>query len=170
MKRFLTLLLCLALLSACGGRTPAPEEEMRQPFKLYYCADLTNEAATEAIGWEYRELGEQTWTPEELLRLYLRGPRSEGLSLPVPETLEIVDVALTDGILLLQTNDAVRELSGVRRTLAAACLTLTMTQLAEIDAVCVQVDGKELSGGWSGPWTAEDFQLTDTLTVAERGE
>lgn len=161
MKRLLALLLCMALLSACGGRETAPEESMLRPVRFYYCAELTDGSAEQAVAWEYRDLGEQEWSAEEVLRLYLRGPQSESLLLPVPEDLEVEQVELSDGVLMLQANDAVRELSGIRRTLAAACLTLTMTQLDGIDAVGVQVDGKELSGGWSGPWTAEDFQLTD---------
>lgn len=164
MRRLLAVLLCLVLLTACGGIGQAPEEAMVQPVLFYYCTDLNDQTNTAAIRPEYRDLGEKSLLPEEVLKLYAQGPQEEGLVLPLPEGIELQDAALNDGVLMLQVKHVSTELSGVQRPLAVACITLTMTQLQGVEAVCIQEDGQPLPDGWSGPWTADHFQLTNTST------
>lgn len=164
MRRLLVLLLCLVLLSACGGVGQTPEEAMVQPVLFYYCTDLKNQTNTTALRAEYRDLGEKRLLPEEVLELYLQGPQEEGLTLPLPEGIEVRSAVLEDGVLMLQIENMPAELTGIQRPLAAACVTLTMTQLQGVEAVCIQAEDVSLPDGWSGPWTAESFQLTDTST------
>ena len=76
-------------------------------------------------------------------------------------------MALTqeNGVLTLTFNDAFSSLSGVDLSLAAAALTMTLTQIDGVDGVSIHGRSAILSGDWQTVFTAEDFLFQDTALV-----
>lgn len=168
MKKLTALLLCMVLLfSGCAVPSASDTAAMAQPVRFYYpYASLAEQPFDSgAIGWELRDLGTAPLPVKEILEIYLQGPQQEDLVSPFPDDISIVYAALSDGRLTIRTNEAIKSLTGVSRSLAVACLVYTMTQFSTISSVQLLAGDQTLSGGWSGPWTQEDFVLTDDATT-----
>ena len=171
MKRWIALILAmlLSLLCACGKLEVLSPEEMQQPVRLYYCVseDVSFRGDDGSLGWEYYDLGAQRLSSGEVLERYLAGPYGGQLSSPFPADLQLNDVTLTDELLVIDCSDAIRELQGVERTIAAAALIRTMTQFAGIEAVQILCNGAALSNGWSDPMVPDQFLLEDDTATSD---
>lgn len=169
MKRWIVLALCLALLlSSCVVTQRSETERMEQAVKFYYCRDLTDgEADDQVIDWEYRDLGENNVSMKEMLKLYFQGPESQNLHNPFPTDLSVVYASMSEGRLLIRTDETLNRLTGVRRSIAAACLAMTVTQFPSISSVQILAGDRELTGDWSGRWTPEDFVLEDDSATSD---
>lgn len=128
-QRLLCLLLALAtFLGACAMTR---QEEIETPFVLYYPKQmqdgssvfLTQTASSDA----------QNMTPEELLAVYAQTEPPQGASPAIPRGWSL-STAEADGttVYLSFSGTAVGEL---RNSLAAACLTLTLTQLDSVERI-----------------------------------
>jgi len=165
MKRVVScLLLVVLLLTACS----ASRSEMLQPVKFYYgAADArSGEYGAEdgALFWELRDLGPVLLDAGEILGVYLQGPESPGLRAPVPKGTTVENVLLQDGTLTIEFSEELQQLSGVERTLAAACLVRTMTQFSDIDSVALYSGGRPFL---DGTLRMEDFLLLDDTATSD---
>lgn len=169
MKQWIALTLCLVLLlSACAVNQRTEIDRMDRAVKFYYCTDLTeDEADDQVIEWEYRDLGENNISMKEMLKLYFQGPESLNLYSPFPTGLSVVYASVSEGRLLIRTDETLNQLSGVQRSLAAACLTMTVTQFPTISSVQILSGDQELTGDWAGRWTPEDFVLEDDSATSD---
>lgn len=165
MKRLISCLLLLALLlTACR----ASQEKMQQPVKFYYgAADARSGAyGTEegALFWEVRDLGPVPLHAGQILDLYLQGPESSDLRSPFPKGTAVETVLLQDGTLTVELSEELQLLSGVERTLAAACLVRTMTQFSDIDSVVLYSGSRAFL---DGTLTMDDFLLLDDTATSD---
>jgi len=146
MRRFVIMLLCLcSVLTSCSF-IQKEEAQPIQPVEFYYCSVAhVYESSTGVLQAEVRDLGEETWSAEEILGLYFRGPQTESLTSPFPTDLRVEAVSLENGILYLSVNNALEQLSGIDLTVAVACIVKTMTQLPTVDKVEIRADGKMLN-------------------------
>ena len=157
------LLLALLLLTGCA----AVPEEMVNPVNFYLLTgDETDglERTGTALTAQTVDLGNCDITINEILDRYLE-TASSGAEPLFPEGLEYEDLTLENGILSVNFNDVFATLSGVDLSLAAAALTLTLTQIDGVDGVSIRSSGTILSGDWKEVFTAADFLLTDTSAV-----
>lgn len=164
MKKLTAFLLAMVLLfSGCAVPSAADTTAMAQPVRFYYPYAALDEQPFDsgAIGWELRDLGAASLPVKEILEFYLQGPQQEDLVSPFPDNVNVVYASLSDGRLTIRTNEAIKSLTGISRSLAVACLVYTMTQFSTISSVQLLSGDQTLSGGWSGPWTDDDFVLTD---------
>lgn len=185
-KRFYLILLCLAacLLSACAQQPPetlkeetpsgaqvidaAPSEEASLQFTatLYF-----RHGETELLRQETRQI---TMLPNEsreraLVSALLEGSRMAGSRPLFPEKTEVLSTQAQDGVIYVTFNealydrygdeDAAREDSILRRKLAMAALTATLTESGEYRAVQVLVRAEENVG--------RSMRLTDRFFWAE---
>ncbi len=172
MKRGVWLLLCALLLlqTACSAVSD-PRENMAQPVRFYYCFaqdDETYGGETGAMGWEWRDLGPEPMTASEILNLYLKGPQSQNLRSPFPADAVLDQAQVADGLLTVGLGEELLELTGVQRTLAAACLVYTMTQFADITGVQLTAGEATLSGVWGGVLKPESFLLEDDTATSDQ--
>ena len=144
MRRLLALVLCLLFLTACGNKQPDPDD-MTQPVRFYYCAlGIDGYGGVDgALSWELRDLGSETISMDELVKLYLQGPQNNGLYAPFPADTTIRHMKLDNGVLYLELS---ADLTGMERTLSAACLVSTMTQFEAVDAVNLTCSGVSNQG------------------------
>lgn len=138
----LSVLLLLGL-TACGYAYVQKEASADETVRLYYCsksyAELEEKLSekyygtdTGAMAFEKRNMKESERTVEQLLAQYLQGPETGGLYLPLRCAPEQVTWSVQDKILHMEFGRAAEALSGVEKTLAAACLVYTMTQLPDV--------------------------------------
>lgn len=166
MKRWFAVLLCAVLLLAgCSRSQEVSEADMEQPVKFYYCdVGEAYNAETGALAWELHDLGPERLPAAEILRLYLQGPEKNGLQSPFPADQTVKQTALNNGVLTVELGSEFNDLTGVERTLAAACLVQTMTQFVDIEAVALRCDG---DGVWEHALTMEDFLLADDTATSD---
>lgn len=165
MKKRIILLACLCLIAflcACHWTDAEKGSEMLQPVRFYY-ADVSEEYGKSigALGWELRELGPRKLTIEEVLRLYLQGPQSSELRAVLPRNVTVEQTALQDGVLTLTLGGGISDLSGIKRTVAAAGLVYTMEQFSDIDSVWIKSLDGALTDLFTVPLTKSDFLMFD---------
>ena len=164
MKRCILLLLCLLLLTGCS----TDREEMVRPVRFYYgyrnaqSGDYGAESG--ALGWELRDLGAELMSMQEVLQLYLQGPEDTQLRTPFPKGLLVEQVAVEDAVLVVSFDGDLQSLTGVDRTLAAACLVQTMTQFSGIDAVSVTCEGEPI---WTDLQSSDRYLLLDDTATSD---
>ena len=161
-RLFALLLVCLLLGGCARAQTRG---EMARPIDFYECAaDGTADygSAGGALRPVTVDLGRQTVTPQEVLNRYLRWSGGAEYVSPFPEELEGTALLRNNGILELRFNSAFSALSGASLTLAAAGLTLTLTQLDGVDGLRISANGAILSAQWPDVFTPESFLLADT--------
>lgn len=161
------LVLALLLLAGCGASVSV---EKTEPIDFYFCAAEETEQTIDferpsgALSVQTVDLGRQDLTIREILTQYLAFCRDGGYG-PFPEGLECMALTLENGVLTLTFNDAFSSLSGVDLSLAAAALTMTLTQIDGVDGVSIHGRSAILSGDWQTVFTAEDFLFQDTALV-----
>lgn len=161
------LVLALLLLAGCGASAGV---ELVNPINFYFCVETDGaenadfERPSGALSVQTFDLGRQDISIGEILTRYLAFCRDGGYG-PFPVGLEYTDLALEDGVLALTFNDAFSALSGVDLSLAAAALTMTLTQISGVDGVSIHGHSAILSGDWQEVFTADDFLLQDGSAV-----
>ncbi|MBR1607583.1 MAG: GerMN domain-containing protein [Clostridia bacterium] len=185
-KRFCLILLCLAalLLSACAQQPPESLKEETPPGAQVIEAAPQEEAALQFTATLYFRHGETgllrqesrqiTMLPNEsreraLISALLEGSRLAGSRPLFPERTEVLSTQAQDGVIYVTFNEALydrysdedtaREDSILRRQLAMAALTATLTESGEYRAVQVLVRAEENVG--------RSMRLTDRFFWAE---
>ena len=158
----LLLAACL-LLTACAVRKTEPYVN---PIFFYYCrADAEYGQDTGSLARELRDLGDPDITIPEILKLYFAGPSSDGLRSPFPEGLRCEDVAIESGVVTVHLSDEYSALTGVKLSLASACLTMTLSQISFVKGVQLRTDAGTLSNQGSEDFTVSDFLLQDDSAI-----
>lgn len=153
--------LALVLLAGCTAAI-AQRPQYINPIDFYYCRkDAVYGSETGALDYETTELGRNDMTVEEILALYFRGPISNTLRSPFPQGLACTGAELDGGVLTLHMNEVYSTLSGVELSLASACLTMTLTQIAFVDSVRVETPSALLSAQSGQTLSTERFVLFD---------
>lgn len=173
MRRMISLLLCaaLALLPGCAYAVTQAQADDEDSYTLYYMmADMESAAGGDAIGGEnmlLQELGDMGAEDAAayLMERLLAGPEGETLKSPFPAGTQLNSVELSKGHATVDLSFAYSALSGVALTIADYCITLTLTQLAEINSVSVTVRGQELAYRDKQRFSDQDVLLTSTEDV-----
>ena len=98
----------------------------------------------------------------QLTFYYRRADGTNGLVSLFPDGTICTGTKLQKGVLTLEMNEMYASLTGYARTLAAAGLTMTLTQLDSVDAVQIRTPSGALLGRASMRWTRDSFLLQDT--------
>ena len=151
--RLTAILLAVCMLCGCAVSVSIREPEELQ-LQAYYCAGETAAAGTGAL--VPRPLSVPDAQPAAVLRQYLTAPCEAGLALPDGLSGSCTFDSCEDGTLTLLLDENAPD--GLPATLAAACLTLTMTQLDEVERVRLVRTHRQTEV----TYTAEQFLLYDT--------
>ena len=160
MKKIICLLLCcISLLVFFGCAEEEPEVE--QGLCLYYpVAQRSYQPGSSAIGSEARALDEQT-ALDQILDVYFLGPEAEHLLPIFPSELRIVKTAIEDKTVYITVSSHMAELSGLKLTIACACLTLTTLELTGAETVVINAEDALLDGQKSITMDKNNLLLTD---------
>ena len=128
--RLLAVLLAVCFLCGCSASVylRSPEEPQIQ---FYYCVRESADAKTGALTATPASVPDSS--PAAVLQQYLIAPAEEGLALPDGLRGSCSFDSCEDGTLTLLLDENAPE--GLQASLAAACLTLTLTQLDGVDRV-----------------------------------
>ncbi len=167
MKKLMTLLLGIALLSAAGCGYLQREQETETPaYLLYYReADLNHAASGDALRAESVTLeGVDTEDTQAmaaaLVAKLLEGPADATLRSTIPAGTQLLSVTVERGQAVVDLSAAYGSLSGVNLTLADYAVTLTVSQLPEIFSVRITVRGQDLAYRSKQVFSAADVLLT----------
>lgn len=163
-------LLAVLTLTGCAyaARQSQPAENA---CALYYvAADLESAAGGDAVRAETVELEgfQELDAPdavERLTRELLRGPGDEMLKTPFPAGTQLISARLKNGRAVIDLTYPYSTLSGVSLTLADYCVTMTLTQLPEVQSVFITVRGQELAYRSKQVFTGEDVLLSSMEDV-----
>ena len=168
-KRLLLLpaILLLALLFGCK-RYAERKSEPIQPFLFYYRAVNTSFSDENGlIRPETRDLGNNSYSDEELFRLYLMGPTISSLSSPFPKDVELLGVDRSGSQITLQLRERYASMTGINSSIADVCLARTALQLEGVRKVRIRVEstgGQLLS---DRVFTENDLLLYDNGEFSE---
>ena len=120
--RLLAVLLAASMLCSCSAPV-YPRSTDEPQLQFYYC---TGEGADTGIGaLAARPVSVPDKRPDAVLQQYLTAPAGEGFSLPDGLSSSCAFDSCEDGTLTLLLDETAPE--GLPASLAAACLTLTLT-------------------------------------------
>lgn len=132
MKRMICIVLAI-LLFCTGCGFPAEEEET---VRFCYCRDSVNYGAEDGVlVWEERPLSGQSQDFESLLALYLQGPLSTDLTLPLPAGTSLVRVSRNGDDLTLTFSSKLSLVQGMDLTVLGLCISSTCFSLCDAGQV-----------------------------------
>lgn len=142
---FALILPLLLLLGACHLPWQRQEETVRTMDFYYLAAQSGGYGSTNsALETEPWVLEDGADTPENILQVYLQGPRQQGTASPFPVGLTGRALSLEHGLLTVEVSEEWSQLTGIGLELARACLVLTMTQVSSVEQVQICLpDGRE---------------------------
>ena len=162
MKRWICLLL-LAVLFLPGCEQ---QEEYLEPVNFYFVkSDVAYFMQEGVIAREVREAQGHRQDYEYLLKLYLAGPESSEVKRVFPKNVELVRLELVDGSAVVTLNDAVCRLTGLDLTIACACLTATICDIAGVSIVTIRAETQLLDGNKSITMSRDHILLQDSSTA-----
>ena len=158
MRRLPLILAALALLFVSCA---APREEAEADGYEVYYAVWPDEGGGDAIRARRTTLADDVPADtgalaEALLAQLLASPAQGGLRSPFPAGTKLQKVSVAGGRATVDLSEQYAQLSGIDRSVADCCVTLTLTQLTGINAVRVTVNGRELP-----------YRKTQLLTAAD---
>lgn len=144
MKKQILSLTLTGLLLGLGGCAHTSQTGAAGDYKVYFSA-LEDQNAAMAVGYETWEQPEDTQPVSGLLQALFQGPTTQDLTSPFPDGVRLLSWELLDeGCLHLDLSEQYGSLTGIELTVADACLTLTLCQVADVDSVYVTVEGSEI--------------------------
>ena len=121
------------------------DEQMRQTIvSLYFYNNETKELISEGRLIDARDLLENPY--QKLMELLIKGPENQSLSKTIPDGTKINKVELKGDILYVDlSNEFIENHPGGEEQECASVYSIvdTMTNLTEVNAVKILIDGKE---------------------------
>lgn len=171
MKKLIAAVFCAALL-LCGCADRYGESgTAERVYDLYFrVKDLAHSDGIDAIVALPSEIGvsadaEVHGMAERLMNALLSGPEESEYCSPFPAGTSLRSVRISGGRATVDMSTVYSSLSGVELTVADYCITLTLTQLAEIRSVMITVNGQHLAYRDIQAFTARDVLLSSAEDV-----
>ena len=151
-KRWIAIALLAVLLMGIGGaigKVGVRQESGGSAYALYFVErDLRSADGGDALRSEERTLEDSGLSTEELAAALvaelLKGPADPTLKSPFPRGTALLSAEQKGTELRVDLSAAYSTLSGVGLSLADYAITLTLTQLPNVNAVSITADGREL--------------------------
>ena len=150
MKKLSLLILAIAAallaFASCAGSVQEDEES---GYALYFLSDLDTSGGGDAIAASSLRFtpGEAMSTEDcvrALMELLLAGPDEATLHSPIPEGTALRSLSVSGRRARVDLSAPYARLSGIDLSLADYCITLTLSQLPNVNAVSITANGSEL--------------------------
>ena len=141
------MILLLLLLSACAAQRAQELDE--NGYELYFLSSPDSAGGGDAICAQKEHITlEDAMGTEDCVRVLLEallaGPADAALSSPIPEGTTLRSLKVSGRRAQIDLSAQYARLSGIDLSLADYCITLTLTQLPNVNAVSITADGREL--------------------------
>ena len=150
MKKLLALIavFAAALLAFASCAEHAQDDE-ESGYALYFLSDLSSSGGGDAIAASgTRFTPDETMETEDcvraLMEALLSGPSDVSLRSPIPEGTALRSVEVSGRRARVDLSAQYGRLSGIDLSLADYCITLTLSQLPNVNAVSITAEGSEL--------------------------
>ena len=178
MRHFLAALLTAALLlslAACGSTNSAGQ------LRLYYPAELSTKSrstgggdaiASVQVDWQQiggDQLGRQQQA-QYIMEQLLGACKASGFTSPVPDGTALRSCTVTGGTVSVDLSSEYDHLTGIDRTIADYCITLSLLQLTGIYAVRLTVMGASPAGRADDVYTSAQVLLTSPEDIVRTVE
>jgi hypothetical protein len=156
MKRVLTVLLAVLLLSGCSDQEHPPQ------ITFYYPRGTFGQYSEDSvIASEIRE-NAGAFATLDILNLYLEGPMDPLLINPFPEDIRVLTVRVMEDTVYVVVTDELSQLSGVALVLACTALGKTASAMAQTGNAEIRCESAKLNGLDSFIITGENILFRDT--------
>lgn len=167
MRRYILFFAVLGLLlnlCACSAK----QESIRQPVNFYYCSDPSAyDSGSSVIIPEVRDASGYETDTMGLLNQFIRGPQTSQLLSPFPAGTTIVALVQKDSTLQITLSPEFSRLTGMELTIACACLSMTVLELTDHEAVEITAEDNQLDNRESVIMTRDSLMLMDSGAAAE---
>lgn len=138
------LVLLLSLLCACAAQHVQEMDE--NGYELYFLSDPNSAGGGDAIRTQEKRLTldgamETEDCVRALMEALLAGPDEPSLSSPIPEGTALKSLKVSGRRAQIDLSAQYARLTGIDLSLADYCITLTLTQLPNVNAVSITADG-----------------------------
>ena len=145
----LFILALLAALVAFASCAKSAQEDEESGYALYFLSDLDTSGGGDAIAASSLRFtpGEAMSTEDcvrALMELLLAGPDEAALQSPIPEGTALRSLKVSGRRAEIDLSAQYARLSGIVLSLADYCITLTLSQLPNVNAVSITANGSEL--------------------------
>ena len=145
----LFILALLAALVAFASCAKSAQEDEESGYALYFLSDLDASGGGDAIAASsVRFTPDETMSTEDcvraLMELLLAGPDEAALHSPNPEGTALRSLKVSGRRAEIDLSAQYARLSGIDLSLADYCITLTLSQLPNVNAVSITANGSEL--------------------------
>ena len=145
----LFILALLAALVAFASCAKSAQEDEESGYALYFLSDLDASGGGDAIAASgTRFTPDETMSTEDcvraLMELLLAGPDEAALHSPIPEGTALRSLKVSGRRAEIDLSAQYARLSGIDLSLADYCITLTLSQLPNVNAVSITANGSEL--------------------------
>lgn len=145
----LTAALVLLLLLLCACAAQHAQEMDENGYELYFLSDPNSAGGGDAIRTQEKRLTldgamETEDCVRALMETLLAGPDEPSLSSPIPEGTALKSLKVSGRRAQIDLSAQYARLTGIDLSLADYCITLTLTQLPNVNAVSITADGREL--------------------------
>ena len=150
MKKLPLFILALfAALVAFASCAKSAQEDEESGYALYFLSDLDASGGGDAIAASsVRFTPDETMSTEDcvraLMELLLAGPDEAALHSPIPEGTALRSLKVSGRRAEIDLSAQYARLSGIDLSLADYCITLTLSQLPNVNAVSITANGSEL--------------------------
>ena len=145
----LFILALLAALVAFASCAKSAQEDEESGYALYFLSDLDASGGGDAIAASsVRFTPDETMSTEDcvraLMELLLAGPDEAALHSPILEGTALRSLKVSGRRAEIDLSAQYARLSGIDLSLADYCITLTLSQLPNVNAVSITANGSEL--------------------------
>ncbi len=162
------LAVCCAamLLLLCGCRNTDIQTE-KSTIAFYYRTNLDElQDKTSALGTQPYSYSTDEINLSRLLVDYFAGPSSDELETAFPKGTAAAECSQKDNLLIVRLSGDYARMSGIDKTIANACLTLTVTQINGIERLCI-LAGSEAEPADGNTFSAENFAEEDLCSYRD---
>lgn len=145
----LFILALLAALVAFASCAKSAQEDEESGYALYFLSDLDASGGGDAIAASsVRFTPDETMSTEDcvraLMELLFAGPDEAALHSPIPEGTALRSLKVSGRRAEIDLSAQYARLSAIDLSLADYCITLTLSQLPNVNAVSITANGSEL--------------------------
>lgn len=159
MKHLSWIMLVLLLASVLSGCTRA--DNPKTPLKFYYPnLDISYGTENAFLAHEIRE-GEGK-TISDSIGEFLRGPKDSAFENPFPKGTKLLHFEQTERSVQIVVSDDYAAMTGLDLSIANACLTLTVLELADADSLTLRCETAVIDGQQSISLTRDSILLFDS--------
>lgn len=164
MKKFLSILLAFLITTtmiACSSKG----EDSTEAVNFYYqTQDITYHEEAGFFVTEKRSVASQDLT--DIINIYLSGPEKDEYKSPFPTGTVVRSITHNNGILNIVLSDEFSALKGFDLSVACACLTITIQELADTQLVQISAENTELDGNKSITMNTDSLVIYDAVQTS----